>query len=310
MNFPKILFVGSIVLFGVIGITAIVKKEKKPALQSAAPMQAAPRIGATTYAAPPVASQPLDLEGDFPSIDRIHQLFTKGSTKLPIVETVTYSSKVPWLKGRPAWISDYAAFYGTSRHFIARALSGKPDYFNQRVSEGNQFNVFRKDKNFQFYLLVDASLCKMGFYYVDLDTNERVLLKTYRVGLGKEGVLPLGRYTLGDRVAIYRPGVTDFFRDKQVEMVRVFGTRWIPFSQGKGLGIHGVPWQQDSSGQFMEKSEMLGQYDSDGSILLKNDDVEELFSIVITKPTIVEIVKNFKDANLPGVEVASPKRPA
>ena len=92
---------------------------------------------------------------------------------------------MPWLKGRPAWIADYAAYYNTSRHFIARSLNGKPDYFSQKVSQGSSFNVFRKDKNIQFFLLVDVSRCKMGFYYIDLDTNESILLKTYRVGLGR-----------------------------------------------------------------------------------------------------------------------------
>ena len=38
-------------------------------------------------------------------------------------------------------------------------------------------------------------------------------------------------------------------------MIRVFGTRWIPFEEelddttasAKGLGIHGVPWTEDSA---------------------------------------------------------------
>ncbi len=60
-----------------------------------------------------------------------------------------------------------------------------PIIFLKKLSEGSKFNVFRKDKKINFYLLVDVSRCKMGFYYIDLDTNERVLLKTYRVGLGE-----------------------------------------------------------------------------------------------------------------------------
>jgi hypothetical protein len=304
MKLPKIFLLGSVLLFGAISAVAIFKKEKKPAH----PVVAAPQKVASQAPSPKIVPPAAALEGDLPEIDRIHQLFTKGTTKLPIVETITYSSKVSWLKGRPAWIADYAVFYATSRHFIARALNGKPDYFNQRVAEGSQFNVFRRDKNFQFYLVVDASLCKMGFYYVDLDTKERVLLKTYSIGLGKQGTLPAGQYTLGDKVAIYRSGDWGLFREKSVEMITVFGTRWIPFNEAKGLGIHGVPWEKLGQETLIEKRDLIGTYASDGSVLMDTQDLEELFSIVITKPTHVVVVQNFKDAHLPGMEVASPRR--
>ena len=52
----------------------------------------------------------------------------------------------------------------------------------------------------------------MWFYYHDLDANERVLLKTYKVGLGRfdldtySGLLtPKGRFVLGDKVATLNP---------------------------------------------------------------------------------------------------------
>jgi lipoprotein-anchoring transpeptidase ErfK/SrfK len=53
---------------------------------------------------------------------------------------------------------------------------------------------------------------------------------------------------------------------------------------------------------------VIGAYDSDGCIRLSSADIEELFSIVLTKPTFVEIVKDFHEAKLPGVEVAAPSR--
>jgi hypothetical protein len=234
------------------------------------------------------------------------------------VETISYTSQVSWLKGRPAWIGDYASYYGTSKHFIARSLNGKPDYENQKVSPNSRFNVFRKDRNFQFYLLVDVSLCKMGFYYIDLDTQERVLLKTYKVGLGKlantpsGSLTPLGSYTLGSKVAVYKPGVVGLYQDKKIEMMHVFGTRWIPFEKGAestGYGIHGTPWNIDrSTHQLVDNQVGIGKYESHGSIYLATGDIEELFAIVISKPTIIEVVKHFKDAKLPGVEVASPMR--
>lgn len=316
MSFPRILLLGSLGLFLVIGATAGIKKlffSPKTEKVAALPVQkVAPPAPQT-----PVVSEPLQREADLPQVDRIQQLFTTKGEKLPIVETITYVSNVSWLKGRPAWIGDYAGFYSTSRHFIARSLNGRPDYFTQTVSSGSKFNVFRKDRNFQFHLLVDLSLCKMAFYYIDLDTNERVLLKTYKVGLGKktngaaETLTPLGKYALGDKIAVYKPGIMGLFQDKQVEMIKVFGTRWIPFGKelGKGLGIHGAPWSFDQkSGRWVEDRAVIGQYNSDGCIRLAFEDMEEVFAIVITKPTVIEIVKQFKDAKLPGVEVTNPLR--
>lgn len=324
MNFPKILVIGSVALFSVIGTAAGIKKfshrSPKPGAVHTTLISSIPKAELKPALK---VSKPLSLANDFPEIDRIHQLFTTGPKKLPIVETVTYESRVPWLKGRPAWIADYASHYGTSRHFIARSLNGKPDYFTQRVSAGSQFNVFRKDRHFQFYLLVDLSLCKMGFYYIDLDTDERILLKTYQIGAGKPAqtasgyLTPLGKYRLGDKVAVYKPGLVGAFQEKKAEMVRIFGTRWIPFDQelencsasAKGYGIQGAPWEIDSrTGEAIEVKESVGKYQSDGCIRLCQEDMEELFSIVITKPTIVEIVKSFKDARLPGIEVATPTR--
>lgn len=340
MSIPKWILIGSVGLFSIIGIAAVFKKkdaQPSPADQLAqAPAETAvlsiptpakalsDKGGAksriTTASEAPIARPIIVAKGDFPNIDRIFQLFTISSSQLPIVETITYTSTVPWLKGRPAWIADYATHYNTSRHFIARSMNGKPDYFSQKVSEGSRFNVFRNDKRIQFHLLVDVSRCKMGFYYVDLDTNERILLKTYSVGLGRleSGTLtPIGRFKLGNRVAIYKPGVNGYYQDQKVEMVQVFGTRWIPFEQegsgsdsnATGYGLQGAPWMQDpTSGQWVENREVISAYDSDGCIRMHSEDIEELYAIVLTKPTFIEIVKDFHEAKLPGVEVAAPSR--
>lgn len=289
----KFLFLSAIGLFTTIGLAAAWKKGRS----------SPPKI----FKAEVVSSQPLHEQGDFPTSDRMAQIFSTSGPKLPIIETVTYTSRVPWLKGRPAWLADYAVYYGTSRHFIARSLSGKANYMTQRVSEGAKFNVFRKDKNFQFYLLADLSLCKMGFYYIDKDTGERVLLKTYSIGVGKPASSPsgsltqLGKFTLGDKIAVYAPGMKSKFQNQDVEMVRVFGTRWLPFNNG--YGIQGAPWHNDPvTGELVENKATIGKYESDGCIRLAAEDIEELFSIVITRPTNIEIVKNFKEAQLPGVE--------
>ena len=55
-------------------------------------------------------------------------------------------------------------------------------------------------------------------------------------------------------------------------------------------------------GILVEDRAKLGKYDSDGCIRLSSEDIEELFAIILTKPTIVELVKDLRDAKLPGVE--------
>lgn len=249
------------------------------------------------------------------TVDRIRLFFSKGMDKLPIVETITYTSRVDWLKGRPAWLSDYASHFETSRHFIARSLNGKPDYLSQKVSPGDKFNVLRLDKNINFYLLVDLKGLTMDFYYLDYDKDERVFLKSYPVGVGRldsyspsGSLTPTGKYSLGNKVAIYSPGVEHYFQNQKTHMIEVFGTRWIPFEKeiencsdsAKGYGIHGVPCIYDAEkGTLTESENMLGTYSSDGCIRLRKDDVEELFAIIITKPTIVEIVKDKTKVILP-----------
>jgi hypothetical protein len=255
---------------------------------------------------------------NLPEADRIERLFALDSSKLSIVETISYTSRAPWMKGRPAWIADYASHFGTSRHFIARSLNRKTDYMTQKIAPGDRFNVFKKDRNIQFHLLIDLSRCRMWFYCLDLDKQERMLLKTYRIGLGridskrKSGYLtPVGKYLCGEKIAIYKPGTFGFFQDQKVEMIRIFGTRWIPFDQeldgcsesAKGFGLHGAPWVEDpQTHTLVEDLNRLGKYDSDGCIRLASSDIEEIFSIVITKPTVVELVKDFHQAKLFGVE--------
>lgn len=332
MSLPKLFAIVTILLFGAIGIAALVKNKKaEPAstitFQIPDEVELDHHIQAVAVPAKPSSKAietsaysyevPAPFEKNLPDVDRIQEFFNKTEPKLPIVETITYKSNVTWQKGRPAWLSDYANYYQTSRHFIARSLNGKPDYIKQDVSEGDRFNVLRKDKNFEFYLLVDTSRCKMWFYYIDLDAKQKVLVKTYPLGLGRidssktSGLLtPLGSYSLGDRVAIYKPKVTGLHQNKKTELITVFGTRWIPFEKeiadntapAKGFGIHGTPWTYDVNGVISDDQGSLGKYESDGCIRLSTADMEELFSIVITRPTIIEIVRDFANSKLAEME--------
>ncbi len=317
MSLPRLFLLSTLVLFLGIGFAAWAKKRKtappiavEAVVVKPAPVAVVPKVVAKKEA-------PLPRDENLPEVNRIAQLFAFDSSKLPFVETISYTSRVPWLKDRPAWIADYASHFETSRHFIARSLNRKADYFTQKVAPGDRFNVFKRNAQVQFHLLIDLKRCKMWFYALDAEAGERTLLKTYRVGLGRaEGsrssgsLTPMGKYSLGEKVAIYKPGTMGTFQDKKTEMIRIFGTRWIPFDRelegcsdpAKGFGIHGAPWIADTSGQLIEDRSQIGKYSSDGCIRMTAEDMEELFAIIITKPTVVEIVRDFAEARLPGAE--------
>lgn len=253
-------------------------------------------------------------EEPLPQADRIEELFRTSGKKLPIVETISYKSRTDWLKGRPAWISDYAAHHRTSRHFIARSLHGPREYLRQEVSEGDRFNVYRSDLDFQFNLVIDLSRRQLGLYYQRLDTGERELIKSYRVGLGRPAperesklLTPIGQYLLGSKVAIFAPGIRGFYNGEKAEMIRLFGTRWIPFDKeigpcsepAKGYGIHGAPWRDDGQGGLKEELASLDGYTSDGCVHLAAADMEELFAIILARPAVVELVMDHRQAQFP-----------
>ena len=316
MSVSKSIFLGSVSLFLIIGCAAFIKKNKN---------------SRSLEMAPPVSTESVNVESiegekydEFlkPVKDKLAEhdqdvmwrLFTTGKQKLPIVETIRYKARVDWLKNRPAWISDYASHYSTSRHFIARSLNKKKDYYTQKINQNDQFNILKE--KISFYIVVDLSRCKMWLYALDDLQKTHILLKTYKVGLGRynsesfSGVLtPRGKFTLGDKVAVYAPGNMGYFQDNQIEMVTVFGSRWIPFDKDlgnegdnpKGYGFHGAPWLFDPDSKlYTEDCSTVGGYESDGCIRLMQDDIEELYAIVITKPTVVEIVSDYHDANIPG----------
>lgn len=321
MSFPKILLVLIVGLFSLIVISSLVKGRRGEAVTEQVPRERAivlnhdlltvsnqpPAVPSNELTAPTIARSVVPL----PEADRMEEFFNTHEPKFPVVETIVYSRKVPWLQGKAAWVVDYATHFETSRHFIARSLNGSRNYEDQRVANGDRFNVFRKDKPVSFHLVVDTSRCKMWVYYLDEQTQERVLVKTYSVGVGRKsdktasGLLtPHGIYTLGDNIAVYRDGSMGIHEGKRIAMRQVFGTRWIPFgaeagpctAPAKGLGLHGCPWIDSD----IEDASGLGEYTSDGCIRLSTPDIEELFSVIITKPTKIYIVPDFFQAQLPG----------
>ena len=97
------------------------------------------------------------------------------------------------------------------------------------------------------------------------------------------------------------------YKGKKVEMIQVFGTHWIPFEKeidgctepAKGFGLHGTPiCRNDQSGELNEDSSSIGHCGSDGCIRLSGKDIHELFSIVSTRTTFVEVVTSFQQSRL------------
>lgn len=255
---------------------------------------------------------------DFSGIDmgdRLYALFNTFEPKLPIVKTVTYSAHAPWIKGKSAWLSDYASHYKTSKHFIACSLNRSTNYELQRVREGDVFNVLSDERDVRFHLIVDLSRAHMWLYAIDLENDEHLFLKNYPVSLGRldmgahsGSLTPLGIYSLGERIGIYKRGKIGHYNGEPHEMIRTFGTRWIPFEKevagcsapARGLGIHGCPWRESEQGELLEDRAVLGTYKTDGCIQLAQEDMEKLFSIIITRPTTIEIVRDYSEAHLPG----------
>lgn len=259
---------------------------------------------------------------DFSGIDmgdRLYALFNTFEPRLPIVKTVTYSAHAPWLKGKSAWLSDYASHYKTSKHFIACSLNRSPNYELQRVREGDVFNVLSDERDVRFHLIVDLSRAHMWLYAIDLENDEHLFLKNYPVSLGRldagahsGSLTPLGIYALGERIGIYKRGKIGHYNGEPHEMIRTFGTRWIPFEKeiagcsapARGLGIHGCPWRESEGGELLEDRTVLGTYKTDGCIQLAQEDMEKLFSIIITRPTTIEVVRDYNEAHLPGKPAA------
>src|SRR5436305_4317514 len=99
MSSIRYFLIGAVVLFGAIGYTGYKKKEtKQKTPEGIALIQeiTIPEKPSTRVAPPPAPTPLVSLDAQ-PEVDRIHQLFILDSSKLPIVETFSYTSRVPWL---------------------------------------------------------------------------------------------------------------------------------------------------------------------------------------------------------------------
>lgn len=300
--------------------TTVVEKialEQSPFEQSALLIEEE-RVNPVVVQEEPPSLSPLSDESVLPpDVDRMGQLFNPYPPLLPIVETVTYSGRVAWLTGRAAYLGDYASHFQTSKHFISRSLHGMGNYLSDIVSKGDRFNVLRIDKEIEFHLVLDLSRLKMWLYYFDKGEAQRLLLKSYPVCAGKldsrsrSGCkTPLGTFSLGNEIALYKPGDVRAYKKEAKEMISIFGVRWIPLEREiahctgpcKGLGIHGAPLIPNETGEYVENRECIGRYESNGCIRLYSEDIEEIFALIVSRPAYLHIVRDFTEAVLPGKE--------
>jgi lipoprotein-anchoring transpeptidase ErfK/SrfK len=334
MSLPKVFLIVSFALFSLIGGIALCKKKSsRPAEKvhvvaqeevdlsrlAVESVQSLPEAPFTeTLSKDPVVEcaheeeKPVVIEHE-PEENGLSALFVKG-TACPIVETITYKRRAPWKTRGPAWLVDYANHYKTSLDFIYASLNGGRDFKQVTVSDGARFNVLRNDIDFRFHLIVSLSACRLRLYYVIPEQKKAVFLKSYSVCLGKkdsskssECLTPLGMYQLGEKTATFRPKMTGMHKGKKIELIQVFGGYWMPFEKtigectepARGFGIHGTPILRDAnSGALKEDNSSLGQYESDGCIRLAGKDIQELFAVVSTHKTYVELVPSFDQSRL------------
>lgn len=151
-----------------------------------------------------------------------------------------------------------------------------------RLHLGQQLKHTPKD----FRIVIERSTCRL--YLVDSDG----LFKMYRVGLGKPShETVLGRYRIGNKEknpTWHKPGATPIPPgDPNNEL----GTRWIPMvpeaeNLPSDLGIHGTI-----------RPLTVGKYESNGCPRLLNEEVEELYDLVV-RSTPILVVEEFRIEDL------------
>ena len=108
------------------------------------------------------------------------------------------------------------------------------------------------------------------------------LFKVYKVGIGRQGRTPSGKFIIRTKQKEpiwYNEGKAIQYGSKE----NVLGTRWMALKpigntnqNLRGYGIHGT-WQPET----------IGTRSSNGCIRMKNEEVNELFSILPYKTEVI-----------------------
>lgn len=149
-----------------------------------------------------------------------------------------------------------------------------------------------------FRIVIERSTCTLYLF------DNRGLFKRYKVGLGKPGhETTLGSYVLGNKQkdpVWFKPGAGAIEAGTEENEL---GTRWMPMVPAReglptDLGIHGTI-----------APDTVGLYSSKGCARMKNEDVEELFDLVV-RSTPVEVVETYSPDGTADAPAAVPGAPA
>lgn len=151
-----------------------------------------------------------------------------------------------------------------------------------RLSLGQRLKYTPKD----FHIVIERSKCNLFLL------DNRGVFKRYKVGLGKPGhETTLGSYVLGTKQkdpVWFKPGAGQIEANAPDNEL---GTRWMPMEPIKeglprDLGIHGTI-----------APETVGFYSSKGCARMLNEEVEELYDLVV-RGTPVDVVEVYDPAGL------------
>jgi len=174
-------------------------------------------------------------------------------------------------------IDEHSTIYvvkpGDSLASIAKKYNSSVDLLKKSNGLNNKSVIKPNDR-----LKVNKAVFSM---IIDKSKNTLTLLadgelfKVYNVGTGKMNSTPCGNFNVTNKLANppwYKPGGGLIpFGTKE----NFLGTRWIGISS-PGYGIHGT-WEPQT----------VGKQSSAGCVRLINDDVEELFSIVVPDDKVI-----------------------
>ncbi len=175
-----------------------------------------------------------------------------------------------------AGAASYKVKAGDTLTSIARAYGITPEIL-MRLN-GLKNDRLRRDQALKLFKgPFDVRVVK-STYTLEIRRQDKVLF-TYRVGLGKDDSTPLGAYTAGAKLR--NPTQFDREKGRTIEFGQpehTIGTRWITISSQ--YGIHGTV-EPDSIGKQMSK----------GCIRMLNEEVEQVFDLLLEGKSKVTIVQ-------------------
>jgi lipoprotein-anchoring transpeptidase ErfK/SrfK len=129
-----------------------------------------------------------------------------------------------------------------------------------------------KVQNNPFHIIVDNKQCTLTVLLGD------DVIKTYDVATGKNNTTPIGTFRITDKLidpVWYNKGIAIPADSPD----NVLGTRWMGLDTPEpGYGIHGTT-----------EPESIGYQSTEGCVRMRNEEVEELYSIIPTGTTVVVI---------------------